>query len=483
MTVDGETMTPRESTALGDRIQPRDCDLLIVGAGPAGMAAAVQAKALGMSVIVLDEQPRSGGQIWRDAGQVSPEMLQLLGVDYALGRDAVTALRASGAEVIHDCLVWDIDRDRTVSALHAERVMQFRPRELLLATGAMERPSPVPGWTLPGVMNAGAAQIALKTAGLVPQGRVVLAGCGPLLLLLAVQLARAGVKDLTVVETTEAGAGRRALRHLPEALRHPKLLLKGLSLLASLRLHGVRHIRRASQLRVMGQGRAEALQFMAGGQSQTLAADTVLLHHGVLPNTQLTRLLRLAHRWDTGQQAWHVEADAFGLTGLAGIRVAGDGTSIAGARAAELRGAIVALASARALGVLDAHRFEEGLKPLRRELDRELAARPFLDTLYAPPQWITQPADEVIVCRCEEVSAGRIREMALLGCEGPNQTKFFSRCGMGPCQGRICGTVVTQLLAEALDRSPQEVGAYRIRAPIKPIPLRALASLAQDDAN
>ena len=462
---------------------PQECDLLIVGAGPAGMAAAVQARALGLSVVLLDEQPRSGGQIWRDAGRASPALMRLLGADYALGRSAVAALDASGARVMYECLVWDIDRDRTVSALQAGQVLQFRPRELLLATGAMERPSPLPGWTLPGVMNAGAAQIALKTAGIVPEGRVVLAGCGPLLLLLAVQLARAGVRDLTVVETTGQGAARRALRHLPQALRHPKLLLKGLSLIAALRRHGVRHIRGASGLSVTGQGRAEALSFKAQGRSHMIGADLVLLHHGVQPNTQLTRLLRLSHRWDEVQQAWHVETDEFGLTAVPGLRVAGDGGSIAGARAAELRGAIAALASAKALGCLNADGFDERVRPLRRELQRELAARPFLDTLYAPPGWITQPADEVTVCRCEEVSAGRIREMARLGCEGPNQTKFFSRCGMGPCQGRVCGTVVTQVLAEALGRSPQQVGAYRIRAPIKPIPLRALASLAQDDTN
>lgn len=464
-------------------MSPTPCDLLIIGAGPAGMAAAVTARAQGLSVIVLDEQPRAGGQIWRDAGVASESLAQLLGPDYAVGRSRVRALHESGARVLHECTVWDIDAERTVSALQADRVLQFQPRELLIATGAIERASPLSGWTLPGVMNAGAAQIALKTAGSIPEGRVVLVGTGPLMLLLAGQLARAGVQALTLIDTMPAGSMARAWPHVAGALRHPRLLLKGLGLIRSVRAAGIRWIRGASAVAVLGESRAQGVRFNVQGRTQTIEADWVLLHHGVVPNTQLTRLLRLEHTWDALQQAWHVTLDAWAGTSRPGVRVAGDGTSIAGARAAELSGALAALGAAHALGGLDEARRDALAQPLRTELQRERGARPFLDALYAPPAWITQPADDVIVCRCEEVSAGRIREMAALGCEGPNQTKFFSRCGMGPCQGRVCGPVVTQLLAQALGREPQQVGAYRIRAPIKPIPLRALASLAQDQTN
>lgn len=110
-------------------------------------------------------------------------------------------------------------------------------------------------------------------------------------------------------------------------------------------------------------------------------------------------------------------------------------------------------------------------------LARERAARPFLDVLFRPPEWIGAPGDDTLVCRCDEVTAGRIREVARIGCAGPNQTKFFSRCGVGPCQGRLCGLTVTQILAEARHTTPRAVGAYRVRAPIKPISLHAIATL------
>jgi bacterioferritin-associated ferredoxin len=160
--------------------------------------------------------------------------------------------------------------------------------------------------------------------------------------------------------------------------------------------------------------------------------------------------------------------------------MAGDGTAIAGALAAEASGALASLGVAHALGRLNGDELSRRAAPLRRALARQLAIRPFLDVMYRPPRWIVQPADDTIVCRCEEVTAGRVREMARLGCVGPNQTKFFSRCGMGPCQGRVCGTVVTQMLAAELGKTPGEIGAYRIRAPLKPIPLGAIAALADD---
>jgi bacterioferritin-associated ferredoxin len=107
--------------------------------------------------------------------------------------------------------------------------------------------------------------------------------------------------------------------------------------------------------------------------------------------------------------------------------------------------------------------------------------RPFLDALYRPPQWLANPVDDAIVCRCEEVTAGKIREMAKLGCQGPNQTKFFSRCGMGPCQGRMCGLTVTQILSTELGLTPVQIGAYHVRTPLKPVPLVSLAALADPD--
>jgi NADPH-dependent 2,4-dienoyl-CoA reductase/sulfur reductase-like enzyme len=318
----------------------------------------------------------------------------------------------------------------------------------------------------------------MKSGVVVPQGRVVLAGAGPLVLLVACQLLDAGASVAAVVETAAAGQRQAALPHLFGALRAWPYLTKGLAMMRRLRAARVPWFEHARGLRVLGSDRAGGLAFTAAGRGHEIAADLVLLHHGVIPNTQLSRLLRVEHRWSEQQLAWQVVTDAHGQTSLPGLRMAGDGVAIAGARAAEAGGALAALGAAHAVGRIDAAELERRSAPWRRMLAVERAIRPFLDALYRPPRFVTEPADETLVCRCEEVTAGRVREMARLGCQGPNQTKFFSRCGMGPCQGRVCGTVVSQILAAELGKPVAEVGAYRIRAPLKPVPLGALCALA-----
>jgi NADPH-dependent 2,4-dienoyl-CoA reductase/sulfur reductase-like enzyme len=451
-------------------------DLIVIGGGPAGMAAAVAAGALGLNVALLDEQHRPGGQIYRNVGIADSSVKTLLGADYAAGASLLAQFARARVDYRPGTQVWDVDPARNVTVLCDNRAECLSAPHLLIATGALERPSPVPGWTLPGVMNAGAAQIALKSGPCVPEGKIVLAGTGPLLLLVACQLLAAGADVTALVETAPRGNGISALRRLPRALTAPAPLIEGVRMLAKLRMSRVRWYRHATNLKVEGDTRVSALCFDAGGAHRE-AADMVLLHHGVVPNTQLTRLLRLEHRWDDAQVAWRPVRDEWGASSRPGVWIAGDGAGIDGARAAQASGTLAALAIAHAGGPLGEAERDRQSKPWWRILARERAVRPYLEALFRPPKWIGVPTDETMVCRCEEVTAGEIREMARMGCAGPNQAKFFSRCGMGPCQGRLCGLTVTQILADAHHTSPQTVGAYHIRAPIKPVALHALASL------
>lgn len=451
-------------------------DLAIIGAGPAGMAAAALAAELGLSVTVLDEQPRAGGQIYRDVDRASPARGTILGADYTDGRRLTEELRRSGVDHITSAVVWAIEDAFRISYTREGRGAQVEADRVLLATGALERPMPIPGWTLPGVMTAGAGQILLKQSGVAARGSV-LVGAGPLLYLIAAQMVRAGTPPAAMIETQTLGDMIRALRHVGGALRGWPYMAKGLKMLAEIKRAKVPRYTGATQIAVEGEGKAEAVTFTHNGRKQRIPCETVFLHHGVVPNTQAARSLGVSHIWDAPQAAFAPVLDAWGESDAAGVFIAGDGAGIGGAKAAEYAGQLAALKIAAETNRLSTQDRDRKAAPLRRALAGELAVRPFLDAAYPPFDAALTPADSTVICRCEEVTAGDIRSYAKLGCLGPNQTKAFGRAGMGPCQGRYCGLTVTALLADANGQSADETGYYRIRPPLKPVTLSELAAM------
>lgn len=462
-----------------------DCDVAVIGAGPAGMAAAEEASAHGLRVVLLDEQPEPGGQIYRNIStntHSGTPINDILGPDYrkgaTLARRFVTACEDGRIDYRRDATVWQVDRDLTLHLSQAGGVADIHARRLIVATGAMERPVPIPGWTLPGVMAAGAAQIMLKAAQAVPDGPVAVAGAGPLLLLIARQLVDAGATVAAVLETTSASDYLAALPKLPAALRAHGYLRKGVAMRRRLRKARVPFYSGVRSLSVAGSDRAEAVRFEHRGATREIAAATVLLHQGVVPNVQITRQLGCEHVWDEAQRCWRPALDDWCNTSLEGIAVAGDGGGIAGAEAAAIAGRIAGLEAAHRLGRLSADERASKAAPLRRELAGHLAIRPLLDALFRPPREILDPPDAAtMVCRCEEVTAGAIRDAVALGATGPNQMKAYLRCGMGPCQGRLCGLTVSEIIAAARGKPVAETGYYRIRPPIKPVTLGELAGI------
>ncbi|MEC3767409.1 FAD/NAD(P)-binding oxidoreductase [Cupriavidus sp. SS-3] len=451
-------------------------DVVVVGSGPAGLSAAIEARQWGLSVAVLDEQPAAGGQIYRNVDAASPTLRAVLGDDYVAGAALTRAFAASGARHIAGASVWNVGRDRKVSYLQDGASHAVEGRSIVLASGAMERPFPLPGWTLPGVMGAGAAQILIKSAAALPRQPAVLAGCGPLLYLLAAQYLRAGIELKAVVHTTQRADYLRAVSHLPAALRGWRDLRKGMDMFRQLRRHRVPVYAGAQALAIQGEARAEALCFTHRGVERRIDTSLVLLHQGVVPNTQISWALRARHNWSDAQLCWIPETDEYGEIEDTHIYIAGDSRGIVGARASAVQGTLAALSIASRLQRLGMSERRVRESSMRAELQRHLRIRPFLDALYRPSDLHRMPADDaVIVCRCEEVTAGAIRKYVEVGCHGPNQAKAFGRCGMGPCQGRLCGLTVTELIAQGRGVAPQEVGYYRIRPPIKPITLGELA--------
>ena len=456
-------------------------DVVVVGAGPAGLVAAARAASAGLSVVLLDEQDTVGGQIYRAISHADARRTDILGPDYAAGAAIADAFTRSCAHHVANASVWQVTRERCVHYLKDGKVGSFQAQRIILATGALERPFPIPGWTLPGVLTAGAAQILLKSAGEVPAQPPVLVGCGPLLYLLGWQYTRAGVPIRALVDTTRHEDRWRAKRYMLSALRAWPMLSKGLQLIRTLREAGVPIHEAADDLRIEaktdedGVERAAALRFTTHGREHRIDANLFLLHQGVVPNIQFPLSLRAQHRWDAAQLCFAPVTDVWGELDVPGIFIAGDGGGIIGAQAAAVQGALAGLAVAEQLGAIDRSTRDREASIHRRKLADLKRIRPFLDSLYRPRDTNRIPADDVIVCRCEEVTAGEVRGFVSLGCLGPNQAKSFGRCGMGPCQGRMCGLTVTEIIAHARNVAPETVGYFRIRPPIKPVTLGELA--------
>lgn len=452
-------------------------DVAVIGAGPAGLAAATTCANAGCATVLFDEGATAGGQIYRAIEETPLRERSVLGESYWQGAELVEAFRASGALYVPGATVWSLTRDREIGVSFGGGSALTHAKRVILCTGALERPFPIPGWTLPGVMTVGAAQTLLKSSGLVASGATVLAGCGPLLWLLAAQYARAGAKIEAVLDTTVRGNVSRALPYAP-AFLFSGYWGEGLALMREVK-RNVRVISDVTALRAIGNGNVNAVAYRVGGEENTMAVDNLFLHQGLAPNVNLAMSAGVDHRWDRTQLCWVPEVDIEGHSNIDGIAIAGDGAGIAGAEAARWRGVVAGIAAARALQC-NVRSYDE--ERARSALGRSLRGRQFLDELYRPASHFRIPGGDTIVCRCEEVRASEINSTVALGCPGPNQMKTFLRCGMGPCQGRLCGLTVVELIAAGRGMSPAEVGYYRLRPPVKPITVAELAALPKSDA-
>jgi len=451
------------------------CQLLVIGAGPAGMAAARIAAKQGVDVMLVDEQAQPGGQIYRNVETSPLADIDLLGKDYSFGRPLVQAFRYSGINYHPATSVWYLDKSRQIGVLQQGVSRNMTAQHVIVATGAQERPMPLPNWQLPGVMTAGAGQILLKSAAMVPDNGVVLAGSGPLMLLLAWQYLRVGVKIHAILDTTPKGSLCKALRYLPRALAAADYLWKGMRLMLSIRRAQIPYYKHVSELSAEGVARLQAVSFKVAGKLHRIDTDLLLLHQGLIPGLHILQAAGCEIDWNEVQQSWQAHVDAWGETSIDGIFVAGDGAGIAGARAASLSGQLAGLQVAHQLGLLELGRRDQLARPIINARNRHLAIRPFLDACYRVSEQRLSPVDETLVCRCEEVSAREIREVIALGCSGPNQAKAFTRCGMGPCQGRFCADTVAHIFAQQLGVSVAEIGYSNARAPLKPVTLGQVA--------
>lgn len=462
-------------------------DYVILGAGPAGMAAALTASEHGLKVLVLDEQSQPGGQIYRNIEnfwKTRPKEFQKLGEEYQYAGKMVHKFRMCSAEHLYERSVWHVSRDLRIYHVNTsgeqENLKPFavQAKKLLIAVGALERPMPFPGWTLPGVMACTAVDVLYKTSGLVPKGQVVLAGSGPLMLLIACRMLEAGVIIKAILDIGNRNSPLESLALIPRALRMPSYLFKGVSMIWKLRKAGIRIIKGIQSIEAIGKEKLEHVRFIKGIKSETLKSDLLLLHHGVVPNVQMTRLLGCEHHWYEQQRYWEPKVDKWGNTSVEGVSIAGDCGRIAGSQVAKFSGHLAALEALYQLKIINKKERDQKSKPWFEQRNSHIAVRPFLDKLFQPSKkWLVPEDEKCIVCRCEEVTVGQIREAVQKGILSPDRVKSLFRCGMGPCQARMCGLIISEIIADESQLTPEEVGYFKIRPPLRPITLGQLSQI------
>ncbi|MEU1616333.1 FAD-dependent oxidoreductase [Streptomyces sp. NPDC005722] len=431
--------------------------LAVVGAGPAGVAAALEAADAGVRVALVDAAPQPGGQFYRQPAPGlrarRPQALHHAWRTWRRLRERLDAHIAAG-RIAHlpGRQVWSLEPGFTLHTLESGAI---GADAVVLATGGYEKVLPFPGWTLPGVVTAGGAQAMLKGGLVLPGRTVVVAGTGPLLLPVAAGLAAAGARVAALAEAADP----RALLRQATAVPLGKAV-EGAGYAARLARHGVRVRWRHTVVAAHGTDRVEAVTLAGpGGVRRRVACDALAVGHGLLPHTDL---------------AGSFDVDVEQRTPTPGLWAAGEVTGVGGAELALAEGEIAGRSAAARLRGTEPDPAAWAAAARRRERLRRFAA--VLDAVYRlPGDWAESAVtDDTLVCRCEEVPASAVREAVRdLGAGDLRTVKLLTRAGMGWCQGRVCGPGVAAVAGCPFTDPGRPLA--------RPVPLGLLAGAADEE--
>lgn len=508
------------------------CEVAIIGAGPSGLAAAAVLREHGVAVTIIDEQPRAGGQILRQPpkhfsvarwlssklydrvkaalyavtdredidwrfqstvlGIMRPSAYRLPCADAPVGASTESAIAGRGRiEVDGSSAGAERRRDLRAHELWVQGptgAYLLRAKAVLLAPGCYERPLAFPGWTLPGVMGAGAIQGFVKSQQFVPGNRFLFAGSHPLQLVVADQLLSAGARVAAVVFTQQKKQAWRMFRQPLVALRHHRQLLETSQILSRLRRAKVPVIFGHTISRAEGTGaveRATISEIDANGavdhhKTQVFECDRIGICHGFLASSELARQAGAEMHWKDPAGGWLARHNEWFESSIDKLFVAGEITGVDGADAALEKGRIAAIGILRALGRMDDEQAHSRAAGAKRRLSQLQNFAAVLQELARPPATLALQTmtDDTILCRCESIKCADLKRALTENKHilSTDAAKLLTRAGMGLCQGRMCGDNVARIIADVRGVQPGDVGPFQAQAPVKPVPLATLAN-------
>lgn len=461
----------------------REMDLAIVGAGPAGISAAIEAVKLGAKVTLIDENVKPGGKIYQqlpDAFVIRD--VNQLGKDYIKGQKLLEDLDKyrAGIEFLDNVIVWGAWEDKSLEIVYQGKTHTLKPQKLILAEGAYERPMPFPGWTLPGVYAAGGVQRMVKTQRVLPGKKFLLTGTGPLQLVVASQLIRSGAQ---VVGVLEAASSSGWWKRISKVWGQWELIKDGLEYLSELRKakvpflspYGIVEAHGTDQVTGATYAKLDENWKPIAGTEKKVEVDSICVGYGFIPSTRLSGLCKCKLQYSHELGGLIPEHDMYMETSVPGVFIAGDGCGVAGAMVAVEEGRLCAIRACNQLGRIKEDKLKSLSEPILKKLKEIRKFRTVLDEVSAIRLgWFTRVRDDTIICRCEEVTAGEIRKAIADGAVQTNEMKGLLRTGMGYCQGRFCESSLHALIALETKRPIEELERWTLRPPIKPIRLGEL---------
>jgi D-hydroxyproline dehydrogenase subunit alpha len=455
--------------------------VVVVGAGLSGLAAANVLCGSGCDVVIVDDGLQAGGQyLKRPVASLGGPAEKPGDSLYSLGLSLVRRIARQGVEVMSGVQVVGADGEGHLWMEDGEsRLVEMRSEAVLFATGARERFIPFKGWTLPGVISTGAAQLLLKTSGVLPAKRMVVAGCGPLPLIAAAELSAAGGRIQTLIYQTPvfpAGKIFFRLAAYPDKMVEAGKSLFRLAVAGVIVRPGTAVIEAAGDevLQQVVYGSLDRKGNLVPGSEKMVRTDCLAVGHGFAANIELAQAAGCKLSFDRDAHGWVVEVDACMRTSLPGIYASGELTGVAGARKSFIEGQIAGHSIALDLGLQGPLDYRRSVRDLMRIREREIGFGRLITRISAPPVGLWHTIhDDTIICRCEDVTMGNIRRSMADGALTTGGIKRATRCGMGMCQGRTCGPVLNDLISlQAGFIGP--VSPFSARIPIKPIRMSSM---------
>jgi len=446
-------------------------DVIVIGAGPSGVSAAITCSKRGLKVLVVDSNENSGGQIYR-----APPKSYIIKKKKSLKENLIQIkfsedLKKNNIDTAYNHTVWQVSPGYKVDAFNDNVTIQWTAKNLIVATGTYEKIVPFEGWTTPGVIGLAACTVMLKSHHTLPGNKIILAGNGPLLILVAYYILKFGGKVEAIIDTSSKFQWLKSMLPL---ITNPENFIQGISwilkiIFSKVPIYSNSIVKKATNNE---DGILVELKNIKNKKLKKINTDVLAVGHGLTPSTDITRLLRVEHIYNELKGGWIAKIDKYFRSSMKGLYITGDGSGISGAIAADDKGKLTAYTTLYDSNIINENEFKTKSNKILKKLNRyEIFAKGIAHLNSTPKELIENIDDNTILCRCEDITKKEIIHAIKKGAKNLNQIKTWTRFGMGPCQGRTCHYSVARVASEQLKCEVKDLSYLTGRTPIRPFPL------------